>query len=202
MRAIPAPLSLAVLALASAASVAVVPLAAQEEVVDGFHGHPWGTRGTAIAEIAGAPRVGEKDGLAIHSTELRFLDREVLAGFYLHPATGELMEGAYVFHVPLEDCQATWDRALEALRREYPRLPLDVEKTARPEADRAVYASDCEHYVFGYRPGDPEWRAEMGGDDPSRGRVLVRLQAVGRSLRMTILYQGRAARAWAERETK
>lgn len=177
------------------------PSAAQDEVVTGFHGYPWGTNGVAISEISDAPRVGRKDGLDIHSADLTFLDREVLAGFYLHPTTGDLVEGAYIFHVPLEECQETWDRTLETLEQEYPELPLEVSRTSRSAANRDVYESDCEHYVYSRHPGDPEWRAELVGEDASRGRVLVRLQTVGRSLRITVLYQGAAAEAWAERET-
>lgn len=201
MRALHAPLLPSLLAVVWVGATAATPAAGQQEVVDGFHGYPWGTHGASIAELSGTPRVGEKDGLAIHSTELTFLDREVLAGFYLHPSTGELVEGAYIFHVGLDECQDTWERALETLERAYPGLPRRVEKTSRPQADRDAYESDCEHYVFSHRSGDPEWRAELAGDDPSLGRVLVRLQPVGRSLRMTVLYQGAAAREWAERET-
>lgn len=192
---------LLVLAATAGATLAPAPAEGQQEVVDGFHGYAWGTHGAGIPEIAAAPRVGKKDGLDIHSAEVRFLDREVLAGFYLHPATGVLVEGAYVFHVDLAECQETWERVLDTLKRRYPGLPLEVRRTRRAPKDRAVYESDCEHYVYAYGGTDEEWRAELGGDDPVRGRVLVRLQPVGRVLRMTVLYQGTDARAWARRET-
>jgi hypothetical protein len=168
-----------------------------EEVVRGFHGHPWGTETTAIPEIAGSGPVGEKDGLAIYSAEVTYLGREVLAGFYFHPRTGGLVEGYYVFALALEECEREWARHVGDLEAAYPALVKEERVPTRPEADSTRYVSDCEYYV--YRGDLEEWRADFVNPAPPEDRAGAWIDVVGRSLRMTVFYQGGAARAWQGR---
>jgi hypothetical protein len=170
---------------------------AEDEVVGGFHGYPWGTEVSAIPEVSGSEQIGEKDGLAIYSAEVTHLGREVLAGFYFHPRTGGLVEGYYVFALTLDECEREWARYVRDLEAAYPGLVKEERIPERPEADSARYVSDCEYFI--YRGDLEEWRASFVNPEAPHDRAGLWIDVVGRSLRMTIFYRGAAGQAWEER---
>ena len=129
------------LVLVAVLASSAVPAAAQEPIVDGFRGHPWGSRVEDIPELAGNEQVGEREGLRIYSTEARLLGRQALAGYYFHPDTGELVEGAYVMVMPLESCQTIWDLLSRDIQRTFPGLERQGELPSRRNAHRPVYES-------------------------------------------------------------
>lgn len=184
-----------------AAVAALLALAAcadpGQEIVGGFHGYPWGTPVDQIPEVAGSEPVGEKDGLAIHTAEVAHLGREMIAGFYFHPRTGGLVEGYYATRVELEECEREWSRIVGEVERAHPRLAGEVTVAVRPPADSVRYVSDCEYFL--YRGDLEEWRATFENPGPPHDRVAVWLDQVGRSLQLTIHYQGREGRRWEER---
>ncbi len=187
LRSAPARLLRVVLAAAGPWSVA----AAQEPVVDGFRGHPWGSRVEDVPEIADTEQVGERDGLRIYSTEVRLLGRQALAGYYFHPDTGELVEGAYVMVMPLESCQTIWELLARDVQRTYPGLDRQGELPSRRNAHRPVYESDCEYFVYNHHR--EEWRMGFGNPDPPHDEVRMWIRVNERTPRLHVVYRSERA---------
>ena len=167
------------------------PAAAQGATVDGFRGHPWGSRLEGIPELAGNEQVGEREGLRIYSTEVRLLGRPALAGYYFHPETGELVEGAYVMVMPLESCQTIWDLMTRDIQRTYPDLERQGELPSRRNAHRPVYESDCEYFVYNHHR--EEWRMGFGNPNPPYDEVRMWIRVNERTPRLHIEYRGERA---------
>lgn len=167
------------------------PAAAQEPIVDGFRGHPWGSQVEDIPELAGTEQVGERDGLRIYSTDVRLLGRQALAGYYFHPDTGELVEGAYVMVMPLESCQTIWDLLTRDVQRNYPGLERQGELPSRRNAHRPVYESDCEYFVYNYH--QEEWRMGFGNPEPPHDEVRMWIRVNERTPRLHVAYRGERA---------
>ncbi len=167
------------------------PAAAQEPIVDGFRGHPWGSRVDDIPEIAETEQVGEREGLRIYSTPVRLLGREALAGYYFHPDTGELVEGAYVMVMPLESCQTIWDLLTRDIQRTYPGLERQGELPSRRNAHRPVYESDCEYFVYNHHR--EEWRMGFGNPEPPHDEVRMWIRVNERTPRLHVEYRGERA---------
>jgi hypothetical protein len=167
------------------------------EVVQGFHGYPWGTPVQEIPEVAGSEPVGEKDGLTIYSADVSHLGRDVLAGFYFHPKDGGLVEGYYVMPLALEACEQEWSRIVEDLERAYPTLERERKVPVRSAADSTRYVSDCEYFV--YRGDTEEWRETLVNPEPPGDRAGAWISVEGRSLRLTIFYRGGAGERWDNR---
>lgn len=168
-----------------------------EEIVRGFHGYPWGTTAEQIPELAGTPPSGEKDGLRVHAAEVPFLGHAMLAGFYFHPRTGGLVEGYYVMRLDLEACEREWARVVADLAAAHPAAERDEVVAVRPAADSARYVSDCEYFL--YRGDLEEWRVWFENPAPPHDRAGAWLDVVGRTLRLTVAYQGGESRRWADR---
>ena len=167
------------------------PATAQEPIVDGFRGHPWGSQVEDIPEIAETEQVGEREGLRIYSTEVRLLGRQALAGYYFHPETGELVEGAYVLVMPLESCQTIWDLLSRDIQRTYPGLERQGELPSRRDAHRPVYESDCEYFVYNYHR--EEWRMGFGNPEPPHDEVRMWIRVNERTPRLHVAYRGETA---------
>ncbi len=164
---------------------------AQVEVVGAFHGYEWGTTVDSISEIAGTEPVGEKQGLIIHSAQVEFLGRPALAGFYFHPESAELLEGAYVIALREVECESEWARFTAALSYEFPSLDRTDDL---PTRDDPVYDSDCEYFLFNDHL--LTWRTEFRNTDPPGDMVFMWLRSVTRIPRVTVVYSGARARAW------
>ena len=167
------------------------PGAAQQPIVDGFRGHPWGSRVEDIREIADTEQVGEREGLRIYSTEVRLLGRHALAGYYFRPDTGELVEGAYVMVMPLESCQTIWDLLTRDVQRTYPGLERQGELPSRRNAHRPVYESDCEYFVYNHHR--EEWRLGFGNPEPPHDEVRMWIRVNERTPRLHVAYRGERA---------
>lgn len=161
------------------------------EVVDGFHGYGWGTRVSAIPEVALAGLAAEEEGRLVYSAPLRFLDREVLGVFYFDEEGGGLVEGRYVLPLSLVECDQEWVRVTEALRARHPTLRWTEGVPTRDEGDRGVYESDCEFFVYNSHRLD--WEARLENPEPPGDLILVELEPVGRSVRLAVTYRGGAA---------
>ena len=168
-----------------------IPATAQEPIVSGFRGHPWGSRVEDIPEIAETEQVGEREGLRIYSTEVRLLGRQALAGYYFHPETGELVEGAYVMVMPLASCQTIWDLLTRDVQRTYPGLERQGELPSRRNAHRPVYESDCEYFVYNYHR--EEWRMGFGNPEPPHDEVRMWIRVNERTPRLHVAYRGERA---------
>ena len=165
--------------------------AAQAPIVDGFRGHPWGSRVEDIPEVADTEQVGERDGLRIYSTEVRLLGRQALAGYYFHPDTGEMVEGAYVMVMPLESCQTIWDLLARDIQRTYPGLERQGELPSRRNAHRPVYESDCEYFVYNHHR--EEWRMGFGNPESPHDEVRMWIRVNERTPRLHVAYRGARA---------
>ena len=179
------------IALIAILAAAAEPAAAQKPIVDGFRGHSWGSRVEDIPELAGTEQVGEREGLRIYSTEVRLLGRQALAGFYFHPDTGELVEGAYVMVMPLESCQTIWDLLSRDVQRTYPGLERQGELPSRRNAHRPVYESDCEYFVYNHHR--EEWRMGFGNPEPPYDEVRMWIRVNERTPRLHMEYRGERA---------
>ena len=179
--------------------LALFPLpVATQEIVSDFRGYPWGVRPTEIAEIAESEPVGERDGLVIYSTPVRFAGRDALAGFYFHPETGALLEGAYALVLTPTDCDLIWGRVTRILADQYPSLDREDNVASRENADRPdVYDSDCDYYIYNYHV--ESWTADFRNPDPPFGEIHLRLRITERTPRLTILFRGAAGKEWADR---
>jgi hypothetical protein len=189
-----------VLALAAFAALpwtTPVPAEAQTEVITGFHGYPWGTPVAAIPEIAESQQVGEKDGMPIYSASVALHGKSALAGFYFHPTTGALIEGAYVFALTLQDCHPVWATLVEEIEANHPTLRREARIPARTLEDRRVYDTDCEFYVFNSHI--ESWTATYANPDPPHDRILLWMRTVERVPRLTVVYRGAAGQVWADR---
>ena len=183
------------------ALLAVLPgaLAAQAEVevVTGFHGYPWGSRVENIAELAGSQQVGERDGYPIYSAQVTVMGRPGLAGFYFHPETGELLEGAYVFALTVGNCEQAWASVTRAIQVAYPKLERTDDIPRRGSVpDRQIYESDCEYFAFNSHL--ETWTADYVNRDPPGDRVLLWLKTIERVPRLTVVYRGGRSQAWIE----
>ena len=179
------------IALAAILAASALPATAQEPIVAGFRGHAWGSRVEDIPEIADTEQVGERDGLRIYSTEVRLMGRQALAGYYFHPRTGELLEGAYVMVMPLASCQTIWDLMTRDIQRTYPDLERQGELPSRRNAHRPVYESDCEYFVYNYH--QEEWRMGFGNPDPPHDEVRMWIRVNERTPRLHVAYRGERA---------
>ena len=168
-----------------------------EEVVRGFHGYAWGTPVAQIPEVAGTEQVGDKDGLHIYSADLTYRGRPVLAGFYFHPKTGGLVEGYYVYPITLEECESEWKSVVADLEQSFPTLTKEEHVARRAASDSTRYVSDCELYLFNSET--QQWNATLINPDAPGDRAGAWINVIGRSLRMTVFYQGGAGHAWEER---
>ena len=186
--------SVLVAALAFAAPLAA---AAQGDGVQGFRGYPWGTPREAIPEVAGTPQVGVKDSLPIYSKVVSLNGKDVLAGFYFHPQTGGLVEGAYVFVLTLEECLPIWYTMTEQIERDHPGFTREVRIPVRTGDDRTIYDSDCE--FFAYNSHIETWTATYANPNPPHDRIMLWVRTIERSPRLTVVYRGAAGQAWADR---
>ena len=185
-------------ALALAAFLLLVPACGPEgpEVVTGFHGYPWGTRVADIAELAGSEPVAKKDGLDVFSAEITFQGKQALAGFYVHPETGELLEGASAFALTLEDGETAFHELARALAEAFPTLEREDQLARREGEDLEVYQSDCEYFV--YNEHKEVWRVEFTNPGGPGDHAGLWLRVSGRSPRLTVYYRGARGDAWAE----
>lgn len=181
----------AIVIVLSASSVA-----AQEEIITDFRGYRWGTTVDEISEIAGTEQTGERDGLAIYASEVRLFGREALAGFYFHPETGELVEGAYVMVMSLDTCQTLWGLFTRDVQRTYPALEQQGELPNRRDAHAPVYDNDCEYFVYNH---NIEWRMGFENPDAPRDEVRMWIRVNERTPRLHVVYRGGAGKAWMER---
>jgi hypothetical protein len=173
-------------------------LSGQMEVVTGFHGYPWGASISAIPELAGKSPVGVKDGLVIYSLPVTVAGTRALAGFYAHPRTGALLEGAYVFALTLDECHAVWAAVVRQIESEFPALARESKIPTRATAEqRRVYESDCEY--FAYNSHLETWSASYVNPSPPGDRILLNMRMVERSPRLSVVYRGGAGQAWATR---
>lgn len=184
-------LSVAILLAASCQAAS-----AQEEVVTGFRGYLWGTPLAAIPEIAGTDQAGERDGLAIYAARVRMAGKDALAGFYFHPETGGLVEGAYVFALTLQDCHGVWEDMVGQIEAEYPGLVREALIPTRDEAARRVYDTDCEYYV--YNSHRETWTSAYRNPTPPDDHVSLWMRTVERVPRLTVTYRGGAGQAWMD----
>jgi hypothetical protein len=182
---------LAALALALPASLGA------QEVLTGFRGYPWGTPREAIPEIAGTEQVGVKDSLPIYSKMVTLNGKEALAGFYFHPVTGGLVEGAYAFVLTMQDCLPIWATLTEQIEREYPTFTREARVPKRQGKDVPIYDSDCEYYAFNSHV--ETWTATYSNPSAPGDRVMLWMRTIERTPRLTVLYRGGAGQAWAER---
>lgn len=174
----------------------VSPTGAQE-VVTSFRGYPWGTTVSAIPELADRAPVGVKDELIIHSQEVGIAGTRALAGFYFHPRTGALVEGAYVFVLTMSNCHAVWDALVRQIEREYPTLTKEARIPTRTRAQQQVYESDCEYYAFNSHI--ETWTASYVNPMAPGDRILLSMRTVERAPRLSVVYRGGAGQAWATR---
>ena len=177
--------------MAAILATSALPATAQDPIVTGFRGNPWGSQVDDIPEIADTEQVGERDGLRIYSTDVRLLGRQALAGYYFHPETGELVEGAYVMVMPLESCQTIWDLLTRDIQRTYPELERQGELPSRRNAHRPVYDSDCEYFVYNYHR--EEWRMGFGNPEPPHDEVRMWIRVNERTPRLHVAYRGERA---------
>jgi hypothetical protein len=171
--------------------------AAAQEVLSGFRGYPWGTPREAIPEIAGSEQVGVKDSLPIYAKMVTLNGKEALAGFYFHPVTGGLVEGAYAFVLTMQDCLPIWATLTEQIERDYPAFSRDVRVPKREGKDVAIYDSDCEYYAFNSHI--ETWTATYANPRAPGDRVMLWMRTIERTPRLTVLYRGGAGQAWADR---
>jgi len=170
---------------------------AQAPVVNSFHGYPWGTPVAAIPEIAESAQVGVKEGLPIYSSVVELRGRTVLAGFYFHPDTGGLVEGAYVYTFTLQECLGVWADVMERLEATFPGLEKDAQIPTRASDPRGhVYDTDCEYYAFNAHR--EVWEVIYSNPVPPGDRVWLWASTNERSPRLTVLYRGGPGMAWAE----
>jgi hypothetical protein len=172
-------------------------LGAQGEVVAGFRGYPWGTPVSAIPEIAGTEQVGEKDGLPIYSSQVTVNGKAGLAGFYFHPTTGGLVEGAYVFALTMEDCLPVWATLTEQIERDFPTLAREARVPRRSEEELLIYDTDCEFYAFNSHV--ETWTATYSNPGAPYDRILLWMRTIERAPRLTVVYRGAQGQAWADR---
>ena len=92
---------------------------------------------------------------------------------------------------------ATGGSVIADLEHSFPTLSRDEKVARRPAADSTRYVSDCEFYVFNSET--QEWSATLANPDPPGDRAGAWINVIGRSLRMTVFYQGGAGHAWEER---
>ena len=177
--------------MAAILATSALPAVAQDPIVTGFRGNPWGSQVDDIPEIADTEQVGERDGLRIYSTDVRLLGRQALAGYYFHPETGELVEGAYVMVMPLESCQTIWNLLTRDIQRTYPELERQGELPSRRNAHRPVYDSDCEYFVYNYHR--EEWRMGFENPDPPHDEVRMWIRVNERTPRLHVAYRGERA---------
>jgi hypothetical protein len=171
---------------------------AQTEIVTGFHGYAWGTPISEIPELAGRPPAGVKDDLVIYSLEVTVAGRRALAGFYAHPRSGQLLEGAYVFALQLSECPSVWAAVVREIEAAYPTLVEEARIPVRSTSEqRRVYETDCEYYV--YNSHLETWSASYLNPSPPGDRILLSMRTVERSPRLSVVYRGGAGQAWATR---
>jgi hypothetical protein len=168
-----------------------------QEVLTGFRGYPWGTPREAIPEIAGTEQVGVKDSLPIYSKMVTLNGKEALAGFYFHPVTGGLVEGAYVFVLTMEDCLPIWATLTEQIEHDYPTFTREARIPKREGRDVTVYDTDCEYYAFNSHI--ETWTATYANPNTPGDRVMLWMRTIERYPRLTVLYRGGAGQAWADR---
>ena len=164
------------------------------EVVTGFHGYPWGTRAEDIAELAGSEPVARKEGLVVRSAEVTFHGRPALAGFYFHPETGELLEGAYVFALTLDDCESAFDEVVAAVADSFPTLRREEQIARREGRDVEVYENDCEFFV--YNAHQEVWQVDLTNPGGPGDRAGVWLHVTGRAPRMTLYFRSARGEDW------
>jgi hypothetical protein len=174
--------------------VLAAPALAQGEIVTGFRGYPWGTPVAAIPEIAGTEQVGVKEGLHIYSAQVTVSGKPGLAGFYFHPQTGGLVEGAYVFALTLQDCHGVWANVVEDIEARFTGLVREAEIPSRTLEERAIYDTDCEYYA--YNAHRENWRATYRNPSPPDDRIELWMRTVERAPRLTVLFRGGAGQAW------
>lgn len=176
--------------------LSLVAGAASQEVVSAFHGYPWGTPVEAIPEVADSRQVGERDGLAIYSAQAEVMGKQALVGFYFHPETGGLVEGAYVWALTLQDCHGMWATVVERVESEYPGLEREARIPGRDASERQVYDTDCEFFVFNAHR--ETWNVVYRNPGPPDDRVSLRMRAIERVPRLTVTYRGGAGQAWMD----
>jgi hypothetical protein len=182
--------------IATALCVLAGDAAAQTEIVTGFRGYPWGTPVEAIPEIAGTDSVGLKEGLKIYASEVSVGGKAGLAGFYFHPQTGGLVEGAYVFALTLDECHGVWSMVVEQIEADYPTLRREAEIPSRSQEERSIYDTDCEYYAYNsYRE---TWKATYRNPTPPDDGIQLWMRTIERAPRLTVLYRGAAGQAWAD----
>lgn len=159
-------------------------------VVEGFHGYPWGTLPSRIPEVALAGTSGERDGLLVYSAEVPFLGRDVLAVFYFDATTLGLVEGAYILSLRLDECDAEWERYRAVVADAHPTFIVEETVPRREEAERPVYESDCEYFVFNAHR--LEWIARFRNPESPGDGIELQMQDVGRTARLSIHYRGQA----------
>jgi hypothetical protein len=184
--------------LLSALFLLARPAGAQTEIVTGFHGYAWGTPISEIPELAGKPPVGVKDDLVIYSLEVTVAGKRTLAGFYAHPRTGQLIEGAYVFALQLNECLSVWAAVVREIEATYPTLTKEARIPTRSTSDQLrIYDTDCEYYV--YNSHLETWTSSYLNPSPPGDRILLNMRTVERSPRLSVVYRGAAGQAWATR---
>jgi len=170
------------------------------ELVDGFHGYSWGSAPSEIREVARTGRGVTDTGLIVHSTEVSFLGRNALAGFYFEPRGGGLVEGQYVVPLSLEECEQEWERYATHIREAFPGLAAEERVPRREGADLQRYESDCEYYAYNSETED--WFLKSVNPERPHDQASMWIRVVGRSLRLNVLYRGGAGQAWDRRNNR
>jgi hypothetical protein len=174
---------------------ALEPVGAQTEIVASFRGYAWGSTASEIEELEGLAPAGTKEGMIAYVVPVTVLGRRSLAGFYFHPRSGALLEGAYVIAMTPEECPKVWPSVLLMVEQQYPALVKSLDVAVRPPRSRNTYESDCEYYA--YNPDTEHWGATFTNPGPPGDRVLLTTRLVARSIRLTVVYRGAAGQAWA-----
>jgi hypothetical protein len=171
-------------------------VAVEGEIVEGFHGYPWGTHYSEVAELEDSAPVAEREGLAVFTADTHFLGLDAMAAYYFHPGTGRLVEGSYVIGLTREGCQEAWEELVEHVAADFPHLTREDRLPAPDEETRARYDSDCEYFIFNAESED--WSTTFLNPEAPHDRVGLWMGVVGRTVRVTVYYRGGAGQAWLD----
>jgi hypothetical protein len=193
-----APARWSTMALAiTCAAVACAEAPPGPEVVKGFEGFAWGTSESAIPQLAGAQsQIAANSGLLLVGAPDTLLERDAWAGFFFDPESKALVQGEYRIPVELEECEREFDRYERHVEDAFLGVVREEKRPAPDEEQRGRYASDCEYFL--YNSELEEWSTTFSNPDPPHDLARVQLHGIGRSLQLTITYQGAAALAWEE----
>lgn len=149
--------------------------------VDAFHGYPWGTRASEIAEIdPGSEPAAAAGGQRVYSGSLNFLGMPTRAFFYVE-GDGGLRMGKYQARPPSESCTALFRTFRLMLAGSHPALLQRVRRGTGAEELGREGAGDvssrrvaCRRFL---EAGEvTPW--EVAFRNPASGRTEIRLRMV------------------------